>query len=113
MGDVEISTSGGSVSLEDISGSVSANTSGGSIRANLLAIEDDLSFKSSGGSISVTVPENIGLDLDMRGGRVSSTMKNFSGSIEKDRVLGELNGGGYELLVQSSGGRVTLEFSNY
>lgn len=112
IGDIEISTSGGSVSLEDIDGSISANTSGGSIRANLVAVEDDLSFKSSGGSISVTVPEDIGLDLNMRGGRVNSTMRNFSGSIDKDRVVGELNGGGYELLVQSSGGRVSLDFSD-
>lgn len=110
-GGLEVYTSGGSVSLAEISGSIGAYTSGGSIRANLLDISDDLEFKSSGGSIQVTVPATAGLDLDLRGGRVNSEIENFSGTIDKDRVDGEMNGGGYSLVMQSSGGRLTLDFS--
>ncbi|MFC3881754.1 DUF4097 domain-containing protein [Algoriphagus namhaensis] len=110
-GELEVYTSGGSVSLDEIYGSIGAYTSGGSIRANLNEITDDLEFKSSGGSVSVTVPATAELDLDLRGGRVNTELKNFSGTIDDDKVSGQLNGGGYALVMQSSGGRLTLDFS--
>lgn len=111
-GQLEVYTSGGSVRLSEISGSIGAYTSGGSISADLTEINDDLEFKSSGGSVSVTVPTTASLDLNLRGGRVNTDLKNFNGTIDKDKVEGELNGGGYLLLMQSSGGRLSLDFSN-
>ncbi|MBN3583156.1 hypothetical protein JYB64_12225 [Algoriphagus aestuarii] len=109
-GKLKINTSGGSVTLEDISGSIDANTSGGSIRAKLLGIDEDLSFRSSGGSITAMVPGSIGLDLDLRGGRVNSKFRNFDGEVKKDLIVGKMNGGGYLLSMQSSGGSINLEF---
>ncbi|EAZ79674.1 DUF4097 family beta strand repeat-containing protein [Algoriphagus machipongonensis] len=109
-GELKINTSGGSVTLEDISGSIDANTSGGSIRAKLLGVDDDLSFRSSGGSISAIVPSGLGLDLDLRGGRVNSKFVNFDGEVKKDMIVGKMNGGGYLLSMQSSGGSINLEF---
>jgi len=110
-GEIEVYTSGGSVKLKDISGSIGAYPSGGSISADLVEISDDLEFKSSGGSITVSIPSTAGLDLDIRGGRVGFDMINFNGTVEKDRVNGEMNGGGYSLVMQSSGGRVKLEYT--
>ncbi len=109
-GKLKINTSGGSVTLEDISGSIDANTSGGSIRAKLLGIDEDLSFRSSGGSITAMVPANLGLDLDLRGGRVNSKFVNFDGEVKKDMIVGKMNGGGYLISMQSSGGSINLEF---
>ncbi len=110
-GDIEVYTSGGSVKMSDVSGSIGAYTSGGSIRAELVDITDDLEFKSSGGGITVAVPSTAGLDLDLRGGRVAFDMVNFNGKVEKDRVEGEMNGGGHSLTMQSSGGRLKLEYT--
>jgi DUF4097 and DUF4098 domain-containing protein YvlB len=109
-GKLKINTSGGSVTVEDISGSIDANTSGGSIRAKLLGIDEDLTFRSSGGSITAMVPASIGLDLDLRGGRVNSKFVNFDGEVKKDMIVGKMNGGGYLLSMQSSGGSINLEF---
>ncbi len=110
-GDLEVQTSGGSVRIDNIVGSIGAYTSGGSVRASLKEITDDLEFKTSGGSVTVTVPASVGLDLDLRGGRVRTDLKNFSGNIEKNEIEGELNGGGHSLTMQSSGGTISLEFS--
>lgn len=110
QGNLKINTSGGSVTLEDISGGIDANTSGGSIRAKLFWIDEDLSFKTSGGSITAIVPDKIGLDLNLRGGRVNSKVSNFDGEIKKDLVVGKMNGGGKLLSMQSSGGSINLEF---
>ncbi|WP_092728758.1 DUF4097 family beta strand repeat-containing protein [Algoriphagus alkaliphilus] len=109
-GSVSVNTSGGSVTLEDITGKITASTSGGSIRAKLLAIEEDLSFKSSGGSISAEVPAGLGLNLDLRGGRVNTHLKNFDGEMKKDLIVGKMNGGGPLISMQSSGGSISLEF---
>lgn len=110
-GDLKVSTSGGSVNIADINGSISANTSGGSIRAELSNVEKELTMKSSGGSITAVVPDGLGLDLDLSGGRVNSKFSNFSGEVKKDRILGKINGGGVPVTMQSSGGSINLEFN--
>ncbi|WPR76321.1 hypothetical protein [Algoriphagus sp. NG3] len=111
LGDLNVNTSGGSVNLEAISGSIFANTSGGSIRAQLSNVEKQLTMKSSGGSITAVVPDGLGLDLDLSGGRVNSKLSNFSGEVKKDRILGKINGGGVPVTMQSSGGSINLEFN--
>jgi len=111
-GVLSVNTSGGSVNIENISGSIRANTSGGSIKASLLRIDEDLNFRSSGGSITVIIPDGIGLDLNLRGGRVNTKLPNFSGEIKRDLIVGKLNGGGPLLSMESSGGSVNLEFIN-
>lgn len=110
-GDLNVSTSGGSVNLEEINGSIAASTSGGSIRAQLTNVEKELTMKSSGGSITAVVPDGLGLDLDLAGGKVNSNLSNFSGEVKKDRILGKINGGGVPVTMQSSGGSINLEFN--
>ncbi len=110
-GDIRVGSSGGSVNLEEISGSIDVNTSGGSIRAQLSDLEKELTMKSSGGSITAVVPKGLGLNLDLSGGRVNSSLSNFDGEIKKDRILGKINGGGIPVTMQSSGGSINLEFN--
>lgn len=110
-GDLEIYTSGGSVNLEGISGSILAKTSGGSIKAELSTLEKPVSMSTSGGSITAIVPEGLGLDLDLSGGRVNSNLTNFNGEAKKDRIVGKINGGGIPVTMQSSGGTINLEFN--
>lgn len=110
-GDISIGSSGGSVSLEEIEGSINASTSGGSIRAQLTNLEKSLTMKSSGGSITAVVPQGLGLDLNLSGGRVNTTLSNFSGEQKKDKVSGTINGGGIPVTLQSSGGSINLEFN--
>lgn len=111
IGDLNVNTSGGSVNLADINGGIAASTSGGSIRAQLSNVEKALVMKSSGGSITAVVPEGLGLDLDLSGGRVTSKLSKFSGEVKKDRILGKINGGGIPVTMQSSGGSINLEFN--
>lgn len=111
-GDLDISSAGGSVALEEIDGGILVNSSGGSIKAQMSSLEKEMILKSSGGSITAIVPEGTGLDLDLRGGRVKSSLSNFSGEIKDDRVLGTLNGGGIPVKMESSGGSITLDFVN-
>lgn len=109
-GNLHFKTSGGHIDLANVSGSVKASTSGGSISADLLSIEKFVELRTSGGNISLNIPKNIGLDLNLRGSYVSTELKNFSGKIEHDEVKGLLNGGGPQISARTSGGTVSLAF---
>lgn len=107
-GQLTAKSSGGGMTLEEISGSIAAYTSGGSISAELIEVKNDLIFQSSGGGISVTVPENIGFDLDVKGGNISSKLANFQGTTTKNQISGKINGGGKSISMQSSGGSIRI-----
>jgi len=105
-------TSGGSIEVREVRGAIDAQTSGGTVRAHLSeqpAVDCHLS--SSGGSVEVVLAEDLALDLDAEasGGRVSSELPvRVSGTLSRNRLRGELNGGGPELRLRSSGGGVRI-----
>ena len=109
-GELSLGTSGGSINLENIKGSLVASTSGGGIKVNLSALEKRLKLSTSGGSITAVVPQGLGLDLDLKGNRVNTKLSNFDGSVEKDRIVGSINGGGIPVVMSTSGGHVNLEY---
>jgi hypothetical protein len=109
-GDVEATTSGGGIRIKDVEGSVYATTSGGSIDAKINKLEDQLVLKTSGGSVHAEIPTGLGLDLDLRGNRVNTSLTNFSGESKSDRVRGTVNGGGILVQLSTSGGSVNLDY---
>jgi hypothetical protein len=109
-GDIEATTSGGGVRIKDVEGAVYATTSGGSIDAEINKLEDQLVLKTSGGSVHAEIPSGLGLDLDLRGNRVNTSLNNFSGESKSDRVRGTVNGGGIMVQLSTSGGSVNLNY---
>lgn len=110
IGDIDVHTSGGGIKIRSVEGSVNAHTSGGSINANITELKDELVLKTSGGSVNATIPSGLGLDLDLRGNRVNTSLQNFSGSSKSDRVTGTVNGGGILVHLSTSGGSVNLNY---
>lgn len=103
-GEIDAHTSGGNIDFEDVSGSLEASTSGGNIEVNMTKLDKYLTLHNSGGSVSLTVPKNQGLDLNLKGDRVkSSEMSNFSGTMEDDELKGKINGGGASVTVKGNG----------
>lgn len=109
-GTMKVKTSGGHIDLADVSGTVEASTSGGGISADLNSIGQFVDLRTSGGNVNINVPENMGLDLNLRGSYVSTNLKNFSGEVDRDEVRGKLNGGGPMISARTSGGTVSLSF---
>ena len=106
QGDFETRTSGGSIRMKNLAASVKASTSAGSIEADFDRLGDYVALSTSSGSVRVNMPLNKGLDLDLRGNRVSIDLKNFDGRMDKDRVQGSLNGGGIPVKLSASSGSV-------
>ncbi len=105
-GELDASTSGGSIRMQNLAASVKARTSAGSIEADFNQLGEFISLSTSAGSVRVNMPLNKGVDLDLRGNRVSIPLKNFTGNQEKDRVQGSLNGGGIPVKLTASSGSV-------
>lgn len=110
MGDIDVNTSGGGIKINDVRGEVEASTSGGSITADISKLERQLVLRTSGGSVNATIPSGLGLDLDLRGNRVNTSLNNFSGESKSDRVKGTVNGGGIVVQLSTSGGSVNLNY---
>ena len=109
-GSIKASTSGGNIEVKDANGPVNARTSGGHVTAQLNAQPaSGCSLKTSGGNVEVLLAANLALDVDARtgGGRVNS---DFPGTLnkEKTRLSAKLNGGGPELILETSGGNVNV-----
>lgn len=109
-GEAELSTSGGSVRLENIDAKMSAKTSGGGIEAHFLTFNDDINLRTSGGSIRIDIPESENYDLNLKGQRVRTNLRNFTGQAERDLITGRVGSGGPELSARTSGGSVRLEY---
>jgi hypothetical protein len=112
-GPVDAQTSGGSITVEEVVGEIKAHTSGGSVKAYLSRQpEADCSLTTSGGSITVHFSEGMGLDINAKtsGGRVHTDFPvSISGEIAKNAMHGQMNGGGPELYLRTSGGSIYLK----
>ncbi len=109
-GSVNASTSGGNIRVQDAYGPITARTSGGNVSAQLnTQPTSDCSLKTSGGNIEVLLASNLALELDAHtsGGKVDS---DFPGSLNKQqtRLTARINGGGPDLVLETSGGNVNI-----
>lgn len=107
-GSIELKTSGGPIKLRNLSGQISARTSGGSIDADISKLEENLNLQTSGGDITVNLPEGAGYNLQATGGRVLSELRGFNGTTENDKIEGEVNGGGPNVKLMTSAGQVKI-----
>ncbi|WP_375447189.1 DUF4097 domain-containing protein [uncultured Fibrella sp.] len=105
-GELVTSTSGGSIRIRSMAGSIDAETSAGSVEVAMSRVDKFVKLETSAGSVRVQMPMNKGMDLDLSGNRVSAPLTNFSGSAEKDRIVGKMNGGGIPVRLTANSGSV-------
>jgi DUF4097 and DUF4098 domain-containing protein YvlB len=111
-GDVEAETSGGGIHVEEVRGSIKASTSGGGVFARLTEQpQGDCRLQTSGGSIEVELASDIraNLDAETSGGRVRVDFPvTLQGEMNSRSVRSELNGGGPDLYLRTSGGGIRI-----
>jgi len=112
-GPVDAHTSGGSITLEEVLGTIKAHTSEGSVKASIThQPNSECRLTTSGGSITVYLSEEIGMYVDAHtsGGRISADFPlAVKGEISKNELKAELNNGGPELYLRTSGGSIYLK----
>lgn len=110
MGEIIAQTSGGGIKIEEAMGAIDASTSGGSVTAYISRQPtQDCHLKTSGGSVKIYLANNISVDVDAKtsSGRVKSEF-DITGVIKKESIRGEINGGGPELYLRTSGGGISI-----
>jgi hypothetical protein len=107
-GELHTGTSGGSINLTGLACSLDTYTSGGSIRVQMNEVSKFVKIDASGGHVDLQLPSKQGLDLNVRAEKVTAELgSGFSGTKEKDKIEGKLNGGGPSVDVNGSN-RVNL-----
>lgn len=109
-GDFNIKNSDGGVSFTNISGSMQIITSDGGVKGDMVELGDNLNVKTSDGKIDITVPDALGLDLNIRGGICVVPSNNFSGESKKTSICGKVNGGGIPITLSTNDGRIILAY---
>ena len=107
-GELVANTSGGGIRVRNMAGSIDAETSAGGVEVSLTRVDKFVKLSTSAGSVRVQMPMDKGMNLDLDGDRVSAPLQNFSGTAEKDRIVGKMNGGGIPVRLSSSAGNVSI-----
>lgn len=103
-GELITHTSGGSINLNDITASVEASTSGGGLNVSVKELGKYVKLSSSGGNVSLDLPGNKGLNLDVHGSRIRTEgVNNINGSRSEKDINGTFNGGGVPVTVRANG----------
>jgi len=112
-GDVEARTSGGGITVHEVTGTISARTSGGSVKAYISQQpEHACRLQTSGGSVTVYLSGGIGMVVDNHtsgGGIHTEFPVTLRGAVKRNTLQTELNGGGPELYLRTSGGSIYIK----
>ncbi|QQL51322.1 DUF4097 family beta strand repeat-containing protein [Mucilaginibacter ginkgonis] len=105
-GTQQFGTSGGSLHLDHLTGNIKGETSGGSI--TVANSKENINLQTSGGSIHADNCNGI-IRLETSGG--SLTLNHLSGNIKAGTSGGSIHGDGIngELITSTSGGSITLD----
>lgn len=113
QGDLELGTTNGGIDVDKSGGRVSARTTNGGIDVEMhdVTVDESMSFRTTNGSITISLPAGIGADLTARttNGSVQTDFPvTVQGTFKKNRLEGELNGGGATIDLKTTNGSIRI-----
>jgi DUF4097 and DUF4098 domain-containing protein YvlB len=113
-GDLDIGTTNGNVHVRDSGGRLNAHTTNGSISAELTEVSagEDMVFRTTNGGINLAIPPGTQADLTARttNGSIRTDFPiTVQGTFSKNRLEGELNGGGGSIELRTTNGSIEIE----
>ena len=110
-GNLTASTSGGDISLNGKDSQIKAHTSGGGIELTYSGENKGINLSSSGGSVKLNLPANFNAKAELytTGGSVKCAFGgNNAKAISESKFIADINNGGNQLLVKTSGGDIDV-----
>ncbi len=112
-GALVLSSTNGGIKLVRAEGAVKASTTNGNIQAELTRVpaDRDLGFSSTNGSVTVQLPRDARLSVDAAttNGGINSDFDLARGEARRNRLTGDINGGGGTLRIRTTNGSVHIE----
>ena len=113
-GDLEVGTTNGHVAVSEAGGRLSARTTNGSINAELSAVAmgEDMVFRTTNGGITLSIPAATQANLTARttNGSIKTDFPiTVQGTFSRNRLEGELNGGGGSIELRTTNGSIHIE----
>lgn len=112
-GDAVAKTTNGKIHLKRIDGNVNAKSTNGEIYVEVLGISKakDMRFKTTNGSVTVLLPEDIDADLEAKtnNGKIYTEYPIIMvGEISKKRITGKINDGGPLIRIETTNGSIDI-----
>jgi hypothetical protein len=110
-GDLNAHTSGGNVDMAGLACNLTTGTSGGDIKVAITTAGKFVKIRNSGGKVALELPAGKGYDMDLSADKIKAdNLGNFKGKVDDNEINGQVNGGGTEVKVNASSGRLVLTF---
>jgi hypothetical protein len=111
-GALVLESTNGNIKISGAEGAVKAATTNGSIQAELASIPEgrDLGFSSTNGGVTVRLPRDARLSVDAAStnGSIESDFELDGATAKRNRLTGDLNGGGGTLRIRTTNGSVQI-----
>jgi len=112
-GRIQLSSTNGRIKVFESKGTIATKTTNGGIEAELLGFnaEEDMSFHTINGSITVYFPENFRGEIEARttNGSIKTDFPiEVQGEISKRRLRGTINGGGGRVDFHTTNGSIKI-----
>ncbi len=113
-GQVKLRTTNGNIDAEDLGGALDAHTVNGSIDAALNALnrDEEHSFSTTNGSITITLPGDINADVRVStvNGRISTDFPlQVKGKFNSKSMTGTIGSGGAMMIMKTVNGSIHLQ----
>ena len=104
-------TTNGSINLDKNAGSVEAKTTNGNINADILRVKEDITCRTTNGTVKVRIPKDINADFTARttNGKIYTDFPILvQGKISKNNIKGKINDGGRLINLKTTNGNIKL-----
>lgn len=112
-GALVLGSTNGKIRVTRAEGALKASTTNGGIEVDLARLPEgsDLGLSTTNGSVDVTLPRDARLSLDAAtsNGRIRSELEVTGGRETKNRLSGDINGGGGTLRIRTTNGSVEID----
>lgn len=114
-GEMKLGSTNGKIEVRGGSGRVDASTTNGGIYAQLRAASGGMRFSTTNGSVELDLPAALAANLDVattNGSIKTDFPVTVSGTFSKNRLSGEVNGGGELVKIRTTNGSVKISRAN-
>lgn len=115
-GEMNLESTNGRIEVRDGAGRVNASTTNGRIYAELRSVAPGgMRFSTTNGGVEVSLPDTVAADLDVSttNGSIKTDFPiTVSGTFGKNRLSGDLNGGGEQIRIRTTNGSVRISKSD-